>query len=113
MRRGFDYGVTCQGKFNGKGVANFGILTCHVIQTVKYFKSIEHVHQSLIGKENLGLQGELLTPEASTAKTTHTRGHEMLVRQLLNAHHAADYLTEEEDEIDKDDKPRPLKRRRS
>lgn len=37
----------------------------------------------------------------------------MLVRQLLNAHHAADYLTEEEDEIDKDDKPRPLKRRRS
>ncbi|CAO0793495.1 unnamed protein product [Mucor circinelloides] len=83
------------------------------VKTVKYFKSIEHVHQSLIGKENLGLQGELLTPEASTAKTTHTRGHEMLVRQLLNAHHAADYLTEEEDEIDKDDKPRPLKRRRS
>ncbi|OZJ01802.1 Glucosamine-6-phosphate isomerase 1 [Bifiguratus adelaidae] len=27
------------------------------VKTVKYFKSIEHVHQVLIGKENLGLQG--------------------------------------------------------
>jgi hypothetical protein len=74
------------------------------------------VHQSLIGKENLGLQGELLSPEASTAKTTHTRGHEMLVRQLLNAEDNGsrdEYLTEEEDEIDRDDKPRPIKRRRS
>ncbi|KAJ2963928.1 hypothetical protein NQZ79_g1158 [Umbelopsis isabellina] len=33
-------------------------------QTVKYFKSIEHVHQSLIGKENLGLQGEVLSEES-------------------------------------------------
>ncbi|OAD69751.1 hypothetical protein PHYBLDRAFT_148941 [Phycomyces blakesleeanus NRRL 1555(-)] len=30
------------------------------VKTVKYFKSIEHVHQSLIGQENLGLQGQLL-----------------------------------------------------
>ncbi|CAO3611124.1 unnamed protein product [Mucor hiemalis] len=27
------------------------------VKTVKYFKSIEHVHQSLIGPENLSLQG--------------------------------------------------------
>lgn len=27
------------------------------VKTVKYFKSIEHVHHSLIGAENLGLQG--------------------------------------------------------
>jgi glucosamine-6-phosphate deaminase len=27
------------------------------VKTVKYFKSIEHVHQVLIGAENLGLQG--------------------------------------------------------
>ncbi|KAI7906799.1 uncharacterized protein BX663DRAFT_205435 [Cokeromyces recurvatus] len=39
------------------------------VKTVKYFKSIEQVHQSLIGKkkENLSLQGELLI---SPAKTT-------------------------------------------
>ncbi|CAM0137104.1 Glucosamine-6-phosphate isomerase (Glucosamine-6-phosphate deaminase) (GNPDA) (GlcN6P deaminase) [Umbelopsis sp. WA50703] len=34
------------------------------VKTVKYFKSIEHVHQSLIGKENLGLQGEVLSEES-------------------------------------------------
>lgn len=28
------------------------------MQTVKYFKSIEHVHQALIGTENLSLQGK-------------------------------------------------------
>lgn len=85
---------------------------------MKYFKSIEHVHQSLIGKENLGLQGELLSPEASIAKTTHARGHNLLVQQLLNNSTSRSrdmYLSdeEEEDEIDKDDKPRPIKRRRS
>jgi hypothetical protein len=32
-------------------------------KTVKYFKSIEHVHQALIGKENLGLQGEVLSEQ--------------------------------------------------
>lgn len=81
---------------------------------MKYFKSIEHVHQSLIGKENLGLQGELLTPEASTAKTSHNRGHKMLVKQLLDAGNSKEeYLTDEEDELDRDDKPRPVKRRRS
>ncbi|KAI8143531.1 glucosamine-6-phosphate isomerase [Fennellomyces sp. T-0311] len=39
------------------------------VKTVKYFKSIEHVHQSLIGKENLGLQGELfMQPESPTGR---------------------------------------------
>lgn len=33
-------------------------------KTVKYFKSIEHVHQALIGKENLGLQGEVLSEQS-------------------------------------------------
>jgi hypothetical protein len=39
----------------------------------------------------------------------------MLVRQLLNADNGSrdEYLTEEEDELDRDDKPRPIKRRRS
>jgi hypothetical protein len=41
----------------------------------------------------------------------------MLVRQLLNTADDQgsrdDYLTEEEDEIDRDDRPRPRKRRRS
>ncbi|KAI8579538.1 hypothetical protein K450DRAFT_241470 [Umbelopsis ramanniana AG] len=34
------------------------------VKTVKYFKSIEHVHQALIGKENLGLQGEVLSEQS-------------------------------------------------
>lgn len=40
-------------------------------QTVKYFKSIEHVHHSLIGAENLSLQGGVKTlriPGANTAR---------------------------------------------
>ncbi|KAI8972022.1 glucosamine-6-phosphate isomerase 1 [Mycotypha africana] len=86
------------------------------VKTVRYFKSIEHVHSSLIGKENLGLQGELLSPEASTAMTTHKKGHNSLVKELLRVgqNTVNDDLSEEEAEIDKDDKPpRPLKRRRS
>ncbi|CAO3675947.1 unnamed protein product [Umbelopsis ramanniana] len=41
------------------------------VKTVKYFKSIEHVHHSLIGAENLSLQGGVKTlriPGANTAR---------------------------------------------
>ncbi|GAB5587360.1 Glucosamine-6-phosphate isomerase (Glucosamine-6-phosphate deaminase) (GNPDA) (GlcN6P deaminase) [Umbelopsis nana] len=41
------------------------------VKTVKYFKSIEHVHHSLIGAENLSLQGgvkQLRVPAANTAR---------------------------------------------
>jgi hypothetical protein len=40
-------------------------------QTVKYFKSIEHVHHSLIGAENLSLQGgvkQLRAPGSGNAR---------------------------------------------
>jgi glucosamine-6-phosphate deaminase len=65
----------------------------------------------LIGKENLGLQGELLSPTASTANSGKIRGHEMLVRQLFKEEYMSD--EEEELELDRDDKPRPVKKRRS
>lgn len=52
------------------------------VKTVKYFKSIEHVHQSLIGQENLGLQGELLSTKRVQRSDTLQR--EMMVRKLMN-----------------------------
>lgn len=53
------------------------------MQTVKYFKSIEHVHQSLIGQENLGLQGELLSSDK--VKRSVKLSRDMMVRRLMNA----------------------------
>ncbi|KAI7900301.1 glucosamine-6-phosphate isomerase [Cokeromyces recurvatus] len=50
------------------------------VKTVKYFKSIEHVHQSLIGQENLGLQGELLSTKR--IQTANNFQRELLVRKL-------------------------------
>ncbi|KAG0178733.1 Glucosamine-6-phosphate isomerase 1 [Apophysomyces sp. BC1021] len=52
------------------------------VKTVKYFKSIEHVHQSLIGKENLGLQGELLSSRSKRLSVS-SRGHDILLKRLL------------------------------
>lgn len=52
------------------------------VKTVKYFKSIEHVHQSLIGQENLGLQGELLSTKRVQRSDKLQR--EMMVRKLMN-----------------------------
>ncbi|CEP13813.1 hypothetical protein [Parasitella parasitica] len=52
------------------------------VKTVKYFKSIEHVHQSLIGQENLGLQGELLSTK--TVQRSDKLHKEMMVRKLMN-----------------------------
>ncbi|ORZ22369.1 glucosamine-6-phosphate isomerase [Absidia repens] len=43
------------------------------VKTVKYFKSIEHVHQSLIGTENLSLQGQVLSAKGSTSRITKRR----------------------------------------
>jgi hypothetical protein len=61
------------------------------MQTVKYFKSIEHVHQSLIGQENLGLQGELLSSEK--VKRSVKLSRDMMVRRLMNAE-----LSDDEDD---------------
>lgn len=52
------------------------------VKTVKYFKSIEHVHQSLIGQENLGLQGELLSNKRLQRSDMFQR--ELMVRKLMN-----------------------------
>ncbi|KAI7888148.1 glucosamine-6-phosphate isomerase 1 [Mucor mucedo] len=52
------------------------------VKTVKYFKSIEHVHQSLIGQENLGLQGELLSSDK--VKRSVKLSRDMMVRRLMN-----------------------------
>ncbi|ORX51707.1 glucosamine-6-phosphate isomerase [Hesseltinella vesiculosa] len=43
------------------------------VKTVKYFKSIEHVHQSLIGKENLSLQGQVISAKGATIGITRPR----------------------------------------
>ena len=58
---------------------------------MKYFKSIEHVHQSLIGQENLGLQGELLSPKKVQRSVRLSR--DVMVRKLLNGE-----LSDEEEE---------------
>lgn len=68
------------------------------MQTVKYFKSIEHVHQSLIGQENLGLQGELLSSEKVRRSVKLSR--DMMVRRLMNAELTAPNEEEEEEEDD-------------
>ncbi|KAI9279761.1 glucosamine-6-phosphate isomerase [Sporodiniella umbellata] len=65
------------------------------VKTVKYFKSIEHVHQSLIGQENLGLQGELLSPKKVQRPLRISR--EAMVRKLLKEE---DLSEEDEDELE-------------
>ncbi|KAI9269128.1 hypothetical protein BDA99DRAFT_535204 [Phascolomyces articulosus] len=70
------------------------------VKTVKYFKSIEHVHQALIGQENLGLQGELLS---STMRTSTTAGREMLVRQLLSGDESESKADDGEEPMSPDD----------
>lgn len=83
-------------------------LTNTISKTVKYFKSIEQVHQLLIGKSNLGLRGELLTPEATISKSAHEKGHQLFIRHLLDNASTESYFTDDED----DHKPRLKKRRR-
>ena len=67
---------------------------------MKYFKSIEHVHQSLIGQENLGLQGELLS---STMRSSTTAGREMLVRQLLSGDESESKVDDGEEPMSPDE----------
>jgi glucosamine-6-phosphate deaminase len=50
---------------------------------VKYFKSIEHVHQSLIGPHNLGLQGNLLRSMKDTDEDT-TKRRKLFIGAVLN-----------------------------
>ncbi|GAA5796882.1 Glucosamine-6-phosphate isomerase 2 [Helicostylum pulchrum] len=78
------------------------------VKTVKYFKSIEQVHQLLIGKTNLGLQGELLVPEVTISKSPHEKGHQLFIRHLLDSVSVEGYFTEDEE----DHSPILKKRRR-
>ncbi|CAO3600642.1 unnamed protein product [Absidia cylindrospora] len=53
------------------------------IKTVKYFKSIEHVHHSIIGPHNLGLQGNLLRNMVDTNQAAKRR-RRLMLQSLLN-----------------------------
>lgn len=77
------------------------------MQTVKYFKSIEHVHQSLIGQENLGLQGELLSTKRVQRSDKFQR--EMMVRKLM--HDELNHHDEDSDFEPLNGSPIPKKRR--
>lgn len=77
---------------------------------MKYFKSIEHVHSSLIGKENLGLQGELLS---STAARSTAKGRQMFVQQLLSSGNEGESSADEEDDGQERRERSPTKRRRT
>ncbi|KAI8384899.1 glucosamine-6-phosphate isomerase 1 [Radiomyces spectabilis] len=81
------------------------------VKTVKYFKSIEHVHHSIIGPHNLGLQGNLLRNMVDTNQAAKRR-RRLMLQSLLN----------NDDDEDKDDQQisssessdeGPNKRRRS
>ncbi|KAG2185885.1 hypothetical protein INT43_002323 [Umbelopsis isabellina] len=65
------------------------------VKTVKYFKSIEHVHQSLIGPHNLGLQGNLLRSMKDTDENV-TKRRKLFLGTVLN--------TDEEPPVSSDDK---------
>ena len=58
------------------------------------------MHQSLIGKENLGLQGELLS---SAMRGATTKGREMLVRQLLSGDESEGKADDGEEPMSPDD----------
>ncbi|KAI7868269.1 hypothetical protein BDF14DRAFT_1794700 [Spinellus fusiger] len=53
------------------------------VKTVKYFKSIEHVHQSIIGPHNLGLQGNLLRNMVDIHQAAKRR-RRLMLQSLLN-----------------------------
>ncbi|CDS08473.1 Putative Glucosamine-6-phosphate isomerase [Lichtheimia ramosa] len=57
------------------------------VKTVKYFKSIEHVHHSIIGPHNLGLQGNLLRNMVDTNQAAKRRRRLMLQNLLNNDDH--------------------------
>ncbi|SAM04135.1 hypothetical protein [Absidia glauca] len=54
------------------------------IKTVKYFKSIEHVHHSIIGPHNLGLQGNLLRNMMDSNQAAKRR-RRLMLQSLLNS----------------------------
>lgn len=55
------------------------------VKTVRYFKSIEHVHHSIIGPHNLGLQGNLLRnmTDIETSQAAKRR-RRLMLQSLLN-----------------------------
>ncbi|KAG2189287.1 hypothetical protein INT44_004429 [Umbelopsis vinacea] len=70
------------------------------VKTVKYFKSIEHVHQSLIGPHNLGLQGNLLRSMKDSDENTGKR-RKLFLGTVLNDDrepHAASVSSSSSDE---------------
>ncbi|KAI9276665.1 glucosamine-6-phosphate isomerase 1 [Phascolomyces articulosus] len=69
------------------------------VKTVKYFKSIEHVHHSIIGKHNLGLQGNLLRNMVDTNQAAKRR-RRLMLQSLLNDEDEK-LEDEEEDEAQK------------
>ncbi|KAG0165995.1 Glucosamine-6-phosphate isomerase 1 [Apophysomyces sp. BC1015] len=83
------------------------------VKTVKYFKSIEHVHHSIIGPHNLGLQGNLLRNMVDTHQAAKRR-RRLMLQSLLN--HDDDDEEEEEhnsSSASSDDDELHKKRRRS
>ncbi|KAI8371408.1 glucosamine-6-phosphate isomerase [Radiomyces spectabilis] len=54
------------------------------VKTVKYFKSIDHVQRSLIGKQHLGLQGQILSFQSTPSQSS---PHDMQrkIQQLLTS----------------------------
>ncbi|KAI8337298.1 glucosamine-6-phosphate isomerase [Chlamydoabsidia padenii] len=85
------------------------------VKTVKYFKSIEHVHQSMIGPENLSLQGQVLST-SGIMKRRHTQ--EELDKGSLIAEAAVDSTKDCDQDQDtvndnnSDLKERPIKRKK-
>jgi hypothetical protein len=78
------------------------LTNCFVLfQTVKYFKSIEHVHQSLIGPHNLGLQGNLLRSMKDTDENLNKR-RKLFLGTVLN--------NDEESPVSSDDNKYQAKR---
>lgn len=59
------------------------VITFFFVQTVRYFKSIEHVHQSIIGPHNLGLQGNLLRNMVDLNQAAKRR-RRLMLQSLLN-----------------------------
>ncbi|KAI8978947.1 glucosamine-6-phosphate isomerase [Pilobolus umbonatus] len=73
------------------------------VKTVRYFKSIEHVHQSIIGSHNLGLQGNLLRNMVDSNQAAKRR-RRLMLQSLLN--NEEEYVSsEEEDTQQKKKKP--------
>ncbi|CAO3594886.1 unnamed protein product [Absidia cylindrospora] len=80
------------------------------VKTVKYFKSIEHVHQSLIGTENLSLQGQVLSAKGSTSRITKRR--ESDINSLTSGHNNNNNNNSNDSDKGDDMDQRPIKKKK-